>query len=552
MRSSIISLIGALGAISMAAREDQTFAVLRFNDYLTDGCADPIVSPGERSSHSHQVLGGSGFSLDVSNTDLKNAKCTNAKVKGDNSNYWYPKLYFQDPKDGTFTAVELLYANAYYFFHKTKDDVKAFPLGLGVVSGDAMLREAPLDEEGFANLNTDPSKGKVNPATIVCPRNSSAEQNIPTWPKGSDGTKAGVVSKRDEGKGVGFPTANCDGYGSPMRIDTHFPSCYNPKKGLRDFKNNMAFPEDQDGYLNCPSGWTHVPELFLEVYWNTPKFDHLWERDGKTQPFVFANGDTTGYSSHADLLAGWDEKILQHIIDTCNEGTEGMDKCAGITINEEKCTIPDPTGDNNSNGSMKKLPRNNPLSGFSYGPAAKPPASGSNTGSGNGSSSGGDSEEDDSDQKTSEKGSGSKAEDGSDEGSYKPTKPPVKEPTSPAHEEPAHPKGSSTVPTITQEVHPSKPTKDTSGGPPGAVFKPEEPGKPSPEEPSKKPKVCKAKKGRKGLKHEKVKKPSMAADEGSSAYNRRSQAARASGEAATARKVRKHIRAMRRHNHGHS
>lgn len=178
------------------------------------------------------------------------------------------------------------------------------------------------------------------------------------------------------GMGVGFPTINCDGSGSPLRGDVHFPSCYNPKAGLLDFKNNMRWSEDNKGKRDCPKGWIHVPHMFLEVYWKTPDFANRWKPDGKKQPFVLANGDVTGYSNHADFMAGWDEDVLQNIIDNCNTGHAGIHKCPGVVENFEDCTIPSPVKDEDSTGSMSKLLGNNPLSGFSYGVAPQKPSGG--------------------------------------------------------------------------------------------------------------------------------------------------------------------------------
>jgi hypothetical protein len=130
----------------------------------------------------------------------------------------------------------------------------------------------------------------------------------------------------------------------------------------------MAYPEDNDGYLDCPKGWIHVPHLFYEAYWRTDKFAGRWTEGEGKQPFVFSNGDVTGYSSHADFMAGWDVDVLQHIIDTCDAGTVGMDNCPGLPygLNKGDCTIESEV-DEKVTGTLSKLPGNNPLSGFSYG-----------------------------------------------------------------------------------------------------------------------------------------------------------------------------------------
>ena len=236
-----------------------------------------------------------------------------------------------------------------------------------------MTRDPP-NRDGTQNL--DPSKGPVNPLQWTCPRSNF---NPPSWPAGSDGTKGGIQDPNNQGSGVGFPFANCDGYASPLRMDLHFPSCYNPAAGLENFKSNMAFPTDAgNGKQDCPKGWVHVPHIFYEVYWNTPKFQDRWTQNAGSQPFILANGDRTGYSGHGDFISGWDETVLQKIIDTCDAGSAGMDKCptiiGGLNDQAPSCNINSPVNEV-IDGVLAKLPGDNPASGWGVGSAPKPPAS---------------------------------------------------------------------------------------------------------------------------------------------------------------------------------
>ncbi|RCI17183.1 hypothetical protein L249_2167 [Ophiocordyceps polyrhachis-furcata BCC 54312] len=348
------------------AKNQRTFAVLRFtNKQLTKGRMDPIRSPGKTGAHVHNILGGSGFSLTSDGHHLASSNCSTAKVKGDNSNYWFPSLYFKDPKTGKYEDVELFYANAYYFFEPTNDEIKPFPLGLSIVSGDIDTRSAPA---AGAVTNLDASNGPINPVKWTCPRNGNV-YDPPSWPAGSDGKLAGIGDPVNKGEGVGFPDVNCDGFASPLRADIHFPACYDPAVGLTDYKKNMVFPSAAaDGKMDCPKGHIHVPHLFLEIYWNTPAFKDRWEQGKGSQPFVLSNGDATGFSLHADFMAGWDEKVLQHIIDTCDAGTAGMDKCPGLPygLNQDDCTIPSAI-DEKVDGVLDSLPGSNSIAGWAYG-----------------------------------------------------------------------------------------------------------------------------------------------------------------------------------------
>ncbi|KAJ5595027.1 uncharacterized protein N7459_001235 [Penicillium hispanicum] len=342
------------------------------------GRMDPIVSPGTASSHVHVIQGGSNFNLTMSDDFLLGSNCTSSLVEADKSNYWTPALYFQDT-NGSFISVPMFYMNVYYLyaalsppprresFEPTNDEIKAFPVGLRMLSGNMSLRTPPPG--GAANV-LDTNEGTIQPVQWTCPRTSYTP---PSYPTDSDGLHGvGIQNPTNAGAGAGFPDMNCDRDASPLRADIHFPSCYNPAAGLDDFKTNTVFPSSNGttgGKANCPEGWIHTPHIFYEVYWNTPLFVDLWEQGNGTQPFLLANGDRTGYSLHGDFIAGWDVDVLQHIIDTCDAGDSGMDKCPGVgPINDaaDSCNIPNLVPEKIS-GVLEKLPGNNPPTGWGQG-----------------------------------------------------------------------------------------------------------------------------------------------------------------------------------------
>ncbi|KAK8021990.1 WSC domain protein [Apiospora rasikravindrae] len=353
MRFSRIASAASMAAVAAAAPNERTFAVLRFNGdgFMTEGRIDPIVNPGELSAHHHGVMGGSNFGKTVNKEDLLDSKCTTAKIANDKSNYWVPTLWFQSPTNGTLYKVPLWYMNVYYFFEPTDDKIPPkFGGGTNLIKNDK----------------------PIQPIQFTCPRK---DNNAPMYPANSDGKSAGMADPNNKGVGAGFPMVECDGFASPLRQDIHFPSCYNPEAGLDDYKNNMAWPTEENWKQNCPKGWVHVPHIFFEVYWNTPLFVNEWSHDGTSQPFVFSNGDATGYSSHGDFLAGWDVDTLQTIIDTCNAGDIGMDKCPNIpgglnTDNDCHITMDDDSGLANSRvakDGFQKLPGNNKVTGWGKG-----------------------------------------------------------------------------------------------------------------------------------------------------------------------------------------
>ncbi|KAI1504253.1 hypothetical protein F5X99DRAFT_372979 [Biscogniauxia marginata] len=358
----------SLAAVAAAGKDEFSFAVLRFDGdgFMTEGLVDPIVNPGEQAAHYHGVMGGSNFGVTVEGDQLLDSKCTTAKIKNDKSNYWINYLFFQDPNDpSSFEKVDLFYMNVYYFFEPGDQDIEPFPPGLKMLSGNTTLRTPPA---AGGKINLDPAQGPINPVQWTCPRSS---YNPPSYPADSDGTTAGIQDPQNQGAGTGFPLYPCDGYASPHRQDIHFPSCYNPDVGLDDYENNMAWPENVGGRMSCPDGYIRVPHLFYEVYWKTDAFTDRWTPDGKTQPFVLSNGDATGFSSHGDFLAGWDEDTLRTIINTCNAGTSGMDKCPQIPggLNDvTDCKIPAPLGNIlAASTTFKQLPGNNLVTGWGHG-----------------------------------------------------------------------------------------------------------------------------------------------------------------------------------------
>ncbi|TVY40413.1 WSC domain-containing protein [Lachnellula occidentalis] len=353
-----------------------TFSVNHFiqSDPLVIGRMDPIVSPGVASGHVHAVQGGNGFALSMTSQQAVNSStCTTAYLTADKSNYWTPALYFQDPTTKKLEAVDFGYMNVYYFFDKMDADDKiiAFPPGLRILIGDPSLRSPPVTPE----LITDYSDGAViQPVQWGCPR---VDTSTPLYEADSDGLHGyGIGSKTLLAQGVGFSDKNCDGLYSPMLAMITLPSCWNSAtdpsmvttdnpqgyKYLDTFKNKGTMTYPTKGV--CPTGFSKVPRMFYEVYWQTTAFASRWQPGQKSQPFVLANGDPTGYSLHADFLAGWDTDVLQNIIDNCNTGDGATDKCPGVVANPAgtRCNVTNAIPENlAATAPLDQLPGNNPI-----------------------------------------------------------------------------------------------------------------------------------------------------------------------------------------------
>jgi hypothetical protein len=113
---STAAVFAALAASIAAGTTSRTFAVNHFygKGPLVEGRMDPIVSPGTTSSHAHTIQGGNAFAETLGDTTLLSSTCTSSLIKNDKSVYWTPKMYFQDPVNGSFEDVPMFYMNVYY------------------------------------------------------------------------------------------------------------------------------------------------------------------------------------------------------------------------------------------------------------------------------------------------------------------------------------------------------------------------------------------------------------------------------------------------------
>ena len=65
--------------------------------------------------------------------------------------------------------------------------------------------------------------------------------------------------------------------------------------------------------------------IFYEVIFNTAEFKNMWY--GSRQPFVWSNGDDTGYGLHADFVNGWDVSLLQRAVRDCTADSGVVSEC---------------------------------------------------------------------------------------------------------------------------------------------------------------------------------------------------------------------------------
>ncbi|KAJ8514603.1 hypothetical protein ONZ45_g7887 [Pleurotus djamor] len=249
---------------------------------------DPITAPGQiPSPHLHTVHGGSNFNASSDFNGLRASSCTSCQVAQDLSNYWFPTLYFRDPKTQQYEVVPnggLLV----YYQNRGKGDVanggiglKAFPPGFRMISGDPKRRSKQYQE----GLGTQAELAE-RAITYTCLRYTTPSEDVYCkffhLSSGDIDTSPCIIRSA-----YGFPGTDCEA-GFQGRI--HMPSCWDGENlDSTDHKSHVAFLSDLDNG-ECPS--THpvyLMKLFYEVTWDIHTFSSRWkESDG--WPFMYSTG----------------------------------------------------------------------------------------------------------------------------------------------------------------------------------------------------------------------------------------------------------------------
>jgi len=86
----------------------------------------------------------------------------------------------------------------------------------------------------------------------------------------------------------------------------------------------VAFPSLVDNGVSPSTHPIRLPTLYVEIEWNINDFADKWYNT--SHPFVLSTGDPTGYGIHGGFLNGWDVKLLQQALNTCNTSSS-VDDC---------------------------------------------------------------------------------------------------------------------------------------------------------------------------------------------------------------------------------
>ncbi len=275
-------------------------------DSLTTERTDSIVYPNQDSvGHVHSITGGNKFSSALTSEIAMTSTCTTADNTADMSNYWAPQLYYKS-KNGSLALVPLSNVNVYYQARARAPGDTApltgppkgttgFPKGMQMLAGDPTRRT--MDE----------TKNEDKAIQYVC--------------LGADGYPE--IYK--------FPDRQCSG---GLRAECRFPSCWN---GVSDFTKegiaaNLRYPDGKDNG-NCP---TSHPRNFISIFgefiYKVQDFEYYQDAN-KNGPWMWSNGDTTGYGFHCDFVDGWQPDVLLDAINRCQipDGTGDQDKCPAFT-----------------------------------------------------------------------------------------------------------------------------------------------------------------------------------------------------------------------------
>ncbi|KAF2658680.1 WSC domain-containing protein, partial [Lophiostoma macrostomum CBS 122681] len=304
---------------------------------------DPIVSPDIVAPHVHTISGGAGFNPNMTFEDARASKCSSCEIKEDMSNYWTPQLYVKK-KDGTFRPVPVVGDSqdsnggmtVYYLSQRgpKTDKFKAFPEGFRMLAGETTKRSFTRNREALA-------------ISFACLGAGQPETNS-------------------------MPNYRCP---NGLRAQVFFPSCWNGRDlDSPDHRSHMSYPVGRPNEGECPSDFpVHLISIFYEVYYDTPQFDSEW--DGDNHPFVFSNGDPTGFGFHGDFINGWDVNVLQNAVDTCLDESGTTSRCNAVTLytaaESNSCKLPSVV-DEQVDGTLHQLPGCNPIF---YGPEPATPPS---------------------------------------------------------------------------------------------------------------------------------------------------------------------------------
>jgi len=267
---------------------------------LTTQRLDPIVFPGQSpAGHVHSIVGGSKFGKSATYEDMLTSRCTTGNVDKDLSAYWVPSMYVEKT-NGKFYHVPLNFHVYYKLINdRSQTDFKynpiipgefhAFPAGFKMKAGSPAMTEA------------------YHPINHKCYIADKPASEYPTTD--------------------GFPTnpSYCTG---GIRSEVTFPSCWDGHTLDSVDQSHVTYPGPNGRWEvgACPSSHpVRLPTIFFEAMF-------LIQKVGVEvgDKLVYSFGDYSGYGFHGDFLNGWEDGVIDSLVDYCINNKDGMAKQCNI------------------------------------------------------------------------------------------------------------------------------------------------------------------------------------------------------------------------------
>ena len=256
---------------------------------LTTQRMDPVVFPDQSpEGHVHSIVGGSKFSKTSTYEELLSSQCSTGNIEKDLSAYWAPTMYVKKA-DGKFHHVDMRFAVYYKLINdRGQTDFSNNP----IIPGEFHAFPA-----GFKMIAGSPSK--TAPQHQIQHKCYGPFTDTPGFPPNPSDCTGGV------------------------RGEVTFPSCWDGHTLESNDQSHVAYP-GPDGFWEsgeCPSSHpVRLPTLFFEAIYQT---QDVGVEAG--DELVYSFGDYSGYGFHGDFVMGWEDGVIDQLIDYCTYNEDGMD-----------------------------------------------------------------------------------------------------------------------------------------------------------------------------------------------------------------------------------